>query len=47
MYNIGDKFIINGREFTIWLIELPAYHLASDDGVGICCDAEYINNNRE
>jgi hypothetical protein len=47
MYNVGDKFIINGMEFTIWLKELPVYHLITNDGYGICCDEEYINNNKE
>lgn len=47
MYNIGDKFIINGSEFTIWLIEDTIYHLINEQGLGICCDEEYITNNSQ
>lgn len=46
MYNIGDKFIINGIELTIWLKEYPLYHLISEDGYGICCDEDYITSNK-
>jgi hypothetical protein len=47
MYNIGDKFQINNSEFTIWFIEGGTYHLINNDGLGICCDEEYIINNMQ
>jgi hypothetical protein len=47
MYNIGDKFQINGSEFTIWFIEGMIYHLKNDSGLGICCDEEYLTNNSQ
>jgi hypothetical protein len=42
MYNIGDKFTINGSEYTIWLAEPPIYHLLNLQNHGICCDEEYL-----
>jgi hypothetical protein len=42
MYNIGDKFTINGSEYTIWLAEAPIYHLTNSQNHGICCDEEYL-----
>jgi hypothetical protein len=42
MYNIGDKFTIDGSEYTIWLTEAPIYHLTNSHGHGICCDEEYL-----
>ncbi len=42
MYNIGDKFIINENEYTIWLAEAPIYHLVNSQNHGICCDEEYL-----
>ncbi len=44
MYNIGDKFIINGSEYTIWLVDDLIYHLLNNEGHGICCNEEYLTN---
>lgn len=47
MYNIGDKFIINSREYTIWLIDNQLYHLVDNEGNGLCCEEEYLTTNAE
>ncbi len=44
MYNVGDKFIINRMEYTIWLVDPPVYHLLNSEGHGICCDEDYLTN---
>lgn len=47
MYNIGDKLQINNSEFTVWLVEDGLYHLINDQGLGICCDEEYLIANSQ
>jgi hypothetical protein len=47
MYNIGDKFTINSKEYTIWLIDGQVYHLIDIEGNGLCCEEEYITINAE
>lgn len=47
MYNIGDKFQINGSEFTIWMIEDGIYHMVDSRGFGICGDEKYITENAQ
>lgn len=40
---IGDKFLINGMEYTLWLIEENTYHLIDSNGNGICGDINWLN----
>lgn len=41
---VGDKIIIGDIEYTIWAIDGIYYHLIDDDGNGICCEQNFINN---
>ena len=42
MYNIGDIFIINDQQYTIWLVDNGIYHLINQNNHGICCDEDYL-----
>lgn len=41
---IGDIIIINGVEYTVWLIEDNIYHIINENGHGICGDLDFIVN---
>jgi hypothetical protein len=45
--NVGDLIVINGNQFTIWLIEDFIYHLIDDKGYGVCGDINWLNSVKE
>jgi len=42
--SIGDKLVIRGTEYTVWLIEDGIYHISNDAGHGMCGDENWVLN---
>lgn len=45
--SIGDTIIIQGKTYTVWLIEGIVHHVIADDGEGRCYVEQTLLNLEE